>query len=159
MTGEGNQPVEQRLLAEWLAVRWPNNRVKLRVRVGADHPDLILPGLTAEELRMVANWRRWADAIIWADRELIVVEATVFPDAGKVSYLELYMRLVPGTPELAEWRDWPVRGIILMGIEDPLISRLAGERGLTVEIYHPRWIDSYLLSVAPRRLRAPLTVA
>lgn len=149
--------IETRLLSEWLAVRYSDRRVMQRVRVGSDHPALEIPGLSASELRLVANWRRWADAIVIDNGVLVVVESTVLPKPGKISQLDLYIRLVPATPELAEYHDWPVRGILLMAVEDPIMRALASERGYTVELYHPPWVDGYLQSLLPRSRRAPLT--
>lgn len=153
----GNRPIETRLLSEWLPRRFPERRILQRVRVGSDHPALEIPGLSPSELRMVTAWRRWADAIVFDNGTLVVVEATVLPKPGKISQLDLYMRLVPATPELAEFADWPLRGILLMAVDDPVMRSLAADRGHTIELYHPPWVDDYLLSLAPRARQAPLT--
>jgi len=157
MAKGGNKLIETRLLGEWLSMRYPGRRVMQRVRVGSDHPALEIPGLSPSEQRMVVAWRRWADAIVFDNGTLVVVEATVLPKPGKISQLDLYIRLVPATPELAEYRDWPVRGLLLAAVDDPVMRLLAAERGYTIELYHPPWVDGYLLTLAPRRREGSLT--
>jgi hypothetical protein len=152
------QPVEARLLSEYLAVTVPAARIMQRVRVGSLHPSLDIPGLTPEERRLAGVWRRWVDAIVDTGHELILVEAAVNPDPGDVSQLDLYMRLFPGTPELQEFAGRPVRGLLVYAIDDPTLRAMAAERGFTVAIYRPRWVDAYVLTLAARRRRAPLTV-
>lgn len=149
--------IETRLLAEWLGARWPHRRVMQRVRVGSDHPDLEIPGLSPSERRMVLAWRRWVDAIVFDEGTLVIVEATVLPKAGKISQLDMYMHLVPATPELADYRKWTLRGVLLSAVDDPVMRRLATDRGYTVELYHPPWVDGYLASLAPRMRAGFLT--
>lgn len=138
-------------------MRYPQRRILQRVRVGSDHPALEIPGLTPAELRMAVAWRRWADAIIFDNGTLLVVEATVLPKPGKISQLDLYIQLVPATPELVEYHDWPVRGVLVLAVDDPVMRRLAADRGHAVELYHPPWVDAYLLTLAPRMRAATLT--
>lgn len=157
MKRQGNRLIETRLLSEWLAVRYPERRILQRVRVGSDHPALEIPGLTPAELRMTVAWRRWADAIVFDNGTLLVVEATVLPKPGKISQLDLYIRLVPATPELVEYKDWPVRGVLVLAVDDPAMRLLAADRGHAVELYHPPWVDAYLLTLAPRARVATLT--
>lgn len=158
MARAGNRQIETRLLNEWLAVRYPDRRVLQRVRVGSDHPALEIPGLSPSEQRMAMLWRRWADAVVFDNGTLVVVEATVRPRVEKISQLDLYIRLLPATPELVEYRDWPVRGVFVMAVDDPVMRDLAAERGYTVELYRPPWVDAYLLTLAPR-YRAPSLTA
>jgi len=151
------QPVEARLLSEYLAVTFPDDRTMQRVRVGSLHPSLDLPGLTPEERRLAGVWRRWVDAIVDTGRDVILIEAAVNPDPGDISQLDLYMRLFPSTPELQEFRGRPLRGLLVYAIDDPTLRAMAAERGFTVAIYRPRWVDAYILTLAARRRRSPLT--
>lgn len=157
MGRKGNRLIEARLLSEWLALRYPDRRTLQRVRVGSDHPSLEIPGLSPAEARMTLAWRRWCDAIVIDNGELLVVEATVLPKPGKISQLDLYMILVPATPELREYRDWTLRGVLLCAVDDPVMRRLASDRGYTIELYHPPWVTSYLATLTPGLRAAPLT--
>ena len=152
------RPAESRLLAEYLAARWPHDRTITRVRVGERHPGLTQADLTDPERRMLGVWRRWVDAVIVLAAEVILVEAAIRPDPGDISQLDLYMRLWPATPEFADLRGRRARGHLLYAQEDPIIRQLALERGYTVEVWRPAWVDGYMESLSPRARRAPLTV-
>jgi len=158
---QGNRtwtPAETRLIAEYLAARWPGRRTMQRVRVGRLHPDLVVPGISEEEQQSLGVWRRWVDAVIFDPPRILLVEGAIKPDPGDVSQLELYMHLWPTTPEFVEFQDWPVQGLLVYAIDDPIIRRLAGARGFLLEIFSPPWIADYLLKQLPRNRRAPLTV-
>lgn len=150
------RPIETRLVAEFLAVRFPDARTMQRVRLGTIPGELPADGLEPAELRLLGTWRRWADALVIMPEELVLIEGAVRPDPGDVSQLELYMHLLPLTPELEELRSRPARGLLLYAIDDPVIRRLAADRNFTVEIFRPAWVEEYLSTLYPRKQRAPL---
>ena len=150
-------PVETKLVAEFCAVRYPGKRTLQRVRVGQVPSDLEVAGLEDAEIRMLGVWRRWVDALVVDPPVLRVIEASMVPDPGDVSQLELYMHLVPKTPDLEEFVDLTPIGLLVYAIDDPVIHRLAADRGFTVEIYQPPWLAQYLKRIFPRERRAPLS--
>ena len=160
MTGKRTwSPVEAKLVSEFCAVRYPDRRVLQRVRVGRIPKELDTVGLDPAEIRMLGVWRRWVDAIVVDPPYLRVIEAAMLPNPGDVSQLELYMHLVPSTPELWEFVDLEPIGILVYAIDDPVIRRLAADRGYTIEIYQPAWLSQYLGRLFPRERRAPLSQA
>jgi hypothetical protein len=147
---------ETRLLSEWLASRYPDRQVATHVRVGRlpDTPDLA--GMSDAQLRFLGVSRRWVDAVIWLDREILLVEAGILADPGDVSKLELYLQLWPSTPEYAEFSGWPARGHLLYAVPDDALTGIAHRHGLTVEQFSPTWVSSYLAERAPwRRVASP----
>lgn len=152
-----NQPVEARLISEYIAMQFPECRTAQRVRVGKIPAVLGIPGLTPAEQRVAGVWRRWVDAVVWTPKRIIIIEATVYPDPGKVSQLDLYLRLFPQTAEFAEDLHTPLHGRLLFAIDDPTVRALARERGFSFVVYRPRWVEAYLAEQAPRRRRAPLS--
>jgi hypothetical protein len=153
----GWNPIESRLLSEYLAVAYPDAETHQRVRVGALHPTLDLAGLTPEEQRAAGVWRRWADALVLLPAKTIIIETSVKPDPGKVSQLELYLYLFPSTPEYADRRALPVYGELVFAVPDPASQRLAEARGYAFVVYAPPWIDDYLSGLSPRNRRATLS--
>lgn len=147
---------ESRLVSEFLAARYPDKRTMQRVRVGRIPSELPITGLSPAEVRMLGVWRRWVDALVFNDGEIILIEAAVRPDPGDVSQLDLYMKLFPMTPEFLNIPYTTVRGMLVYAIPDPVIETLAAERGYTVQIYHPPWVDDYFNELAARMKRAPL---
>jgi hypothetical protein len=150
------RPVETRLLAEYLALRFRGQHVKERVRLGTSPDELVDEGMDERALRMVGVWRRWADAVVIQPGRCLVIEAAVLPDPGDVSKLQLYCRLWPRTPEYAEYSKLPVTGMLVYAVPDGLIAQLAAEAHLLLDYYHPAWIDDYLAKLAVRARRAPL---
>lgn len=153
------RPVETRLVAEYLAWRWPHVKTQQRVRLGRVPHELPREGLSPEEVRMLGVWRRWADAVVLGPRETTIIEAGIIPDPGDASKLEHYMDLFPETPEFADRARLPLRGHLLYAVDDPLLHRLALRHGLTMEVWTPAWVWPYLATRRPGHRRAPLDTA
>jgi hypothetical protein len=151
------QPAETRLVAEYLAVHYPDKRALQRVRVGRIPSELPQGGLSPEELRMLGVWRRWVDAVVFDGPTVLLIEAAIRPDPGDISQLDLYMRLFPTTPEFSDVRPADLRGGLVYAIDDPPVRSLARDRGYTVAIFRPPWVDDYLRGLFPRHRRASLT--
>lgn len=148
-------PVETRLVAEYLAWRWPHVRTQQRVRLGRVPHELPRDGLSPEEFRALGVWRRWADAVVFARLGTIIIEAGIIPDPGDCSKLEHYVDLFHETPEFQDRHSLPVRGHLLYAVDDPLLHRLADRHGLTMEVWTPAWVGPYLDSRSPSQRRAP----
>jgi len=106
---------------------------------------------------MLKNWLRWADALVITERELLVVEAGILPDLGDPSKVEGYLYLVGRTEELRPYHHLPRRGVLVYPYDDPLVHRLARERGIAVELFKPPWVADYLAGRLPRHRRPPLS--
>ena len=143
-------PVETRLLAEWLETAYPGKRNVTRARVGAIPAEISAQNLSYSELRLLGVWRRWVDAIVWDRDAIVLVEASIFPQPGAISLLELYMRLFPMTPEFRVDAGKPLKGVLVYAVADPMIARMAGERGLSVSIYTPAWVRDYVATAAQK---------
>lgn len=150
-------PVETQLVSEFCAVRYPDREVWQKVRVGQIPDELPVEGLEPSEVKMLGVWRRWVDAIVFDDHRLILIEGAVVPNPGDISQLELYLRLCPMTPELYEFRTWPMQGMLVYGVDDPVVRELAARRTLAFELYQPAWLGQYLSRLFPRHRRAPLS--
>lgn len=146
-----------RMVSEYLAKYYSDYPTKTRVRVGRIHPELKPELLSGGELRALGIWRRWADAVIFMPDRLILIEAAIRPQPGKISQLELYEHLLPMTPEFAAEKGKPIEKVLLFALEDPVVAALAREKGIKVVYFHPDWIDDYLKLLWPRERRASLT--
>lgn len=151
------QPRELRLLSEWLAEEHASDRYMLRVRLGRIQPRQDGRFVSAGEERMLGVFRRWADAIIIAPDRLILVEAAIRPNPGKVGQLQLYSSLLPNTPELAEYQHLPVELLILYAVPDDALLALARSQGIRCVQYRPAWVEDYLKELFPRERRSPHT--
>lgn len=151
------QPREQRLVSEYLAKTYPDYPTQTRVRLGQLHPELRPGDLSDAERRLLKAFKRWADAIVIMPDKLVLIEAAIRPQPGKISQLELYEHLCPKTPELAEHKTKPIEKVLLLAIEDPVVASMARQRGIKVIYFHPNWVDEYLSILHPSERRAPLT--
>lgn len=149
------QQRERRLLAEWLALRWPDARVQQQVRLGAYQPSISTSGLDRTEIKALGVWRRYADAIVYERSRLVLIEASIPADVGYVARLQLYKRLVPLTPELEEFRSLPVAMLYLCAIEDPIVTAIAREAGIAVEVYQPSWVAEFIGTLERNKQRPP----
>lgn len=151
------QPRELRMISEWLAQTYPEAAYETRVRLGRIEPRQEGAFVSDEEARMLGVFRRWADAIVYMPDRLILVEAAIRPEPGDISKLELYERLIPNTPELADFASLPVEKILLYAMPDDLLLTLAREHGIKVQYFRPGWVEEYLKELYPRERRSPHT--
>lgn len=150
------QPREMQMVAEWLAKTFPGDPYMTRVRLGAPRPSVPRPDMTPEELAMVGVWRRWADAVVILKDRLLLVEAAIRPNPGKIGQLELYALLLPHTPEFFKYRHLPVELVLLYAIEDPAVVFLARRKGIRCIMYKPAWLPAYLELLMPRERRGSM---
>jgi len=152
------QPRELRLVAEYLEKYYSKHTYQMRVRLGSLHPSLRWEEMTEEERRMVGVWRRWADAIVVTDSEVILIEAAIRPEPGDITKLLLYEKLLYHTPELKDViSDRYVVKELVYALEDPLVVELARENNIRVRYFKPDWVDDYLKLLYHRERRSPLT--
>ena len=138
------QPRELRLVAEFLASQYPNERVMTQVRLGPINPTMSRPELTNAERMVIGNFRRSADGVVLLRDWVLIVEGYMVPHLGKASQLLAYMRLFPTTPELKEFSGLPIRGLLVGPIEDPILSRTASDFFIGFQLFRPDWAVEYL---------------
>jgi len=148
---------ESRLCSEYLASRWPGRHTMQRVRVGQIPSDLPTTHLTPEEVRMLGVWRRWVDALVIDPPTLHVLEVGLIANPGDLSQLELYLRLVPQTPELERFADLRLAGRLVHAVPDPVVRDMCHGRGIACEEYAPPWVADYLAQRRPAHRRPPLS--
>jgi len=145
---------ETRLLAQYLAERWPAARTVQNIPLGIIPAAVDTSALAPEELRALSRTRRWVDAVIFLPAECILIEAGIVPDPGDLGKLAYYCRLWPTTPEYPEARDRRYRGLLVYALPDPVLTVLARDWGYNIELFRPPWVDEYLARL-PYRARRP----
>lgn len=151
------QPRELLMVTEYLAKNYNKYPSKTRVRLGSIPSELNKIGMDLSEQRMAGVWRRWADAIVFRPRSVVIIEAAIKPDPGYVSKLQLYGRLFKHTPEFQPYALLPVTLELVYALRDEAVIQLAREAGIRVVEYKPPWLDEYLRILYPHERRAPLT--
>lgn len=143
------QPRELRLCSEFLARFYPEYETQTHVHLGPSFRRVGGRFMTDVESRVVGVFRRWADALVFQPDRVILIEAKILPQPGCISQLKLYAELIPKTPELAEHKDKWVESLLVMAIEDSLITELARREGIRCIVFRPAWIDDYMKIVHP----------
>ena len=147
-------PREMQLVNEWLAANFQDATIFTRMRLGTIDLGKNAPPPDSPEARAMTLWRRWADAVVITPRTVYVLEGKIRPDVGVLSQIELYLKLVPVTPELYPYLDRDVKGLLLCAVHDPQLSALAVDKGFEYQVYRPAWVDEYLATLYPRQRRA-----
>ena len=80
---------------------------------------------------------RWVDAIFIKDGFVNIVEAKLKPDLGTIGQLEGYKKLFPVTPEFDQYKDWPIKMIILSPVLTFDVAEIASEKGMIYEVWKP----------------------
>lgn len=145
------------MVGEWVSRTFPHSHWQTQVRLGRIQPRNPDGKFTSEEKRMLGLWRRRIDCIVYLPDRLLLVEAVLGAKPGKISVLKLYGKLVPQTPELAEYHHLPVQLVFLYAIEDPVLNVVAREEGILPIRFVPSFFDEWLETLAPRHRRAPLS--
>lgn len=150
-------PWEIMMISEWVAKTFPNTRWQTNVRLGKPQPRGPDGLYSRDELVLLGCWRRRVDAIVYLPDRLLLVEAILRADPGKITVLKLYEKLVPQTPELAEFRDLPIQKVLLYCIEDPVLNVLAREEDILPIQYVPSFFDKWFSKLRGRDKRVPRT--
>lgn len=142
---------------DYLADRYPGRRWWTNVRVGPIDPHVPRPDLSEAQRKLMGAFRRYADAVVLDGDTLVIVETTIFKAVEKIGPLLEYARLLPQTPEFAEWRGLPIRAELVSPIPDQRAAELAGQVGITFVTWEPPWLDEVLEQYGRRFRRAPLS--
>jgi hypothetical protein len=147
-------PWELEMISEWLGKTFPDVPFQTQVRLGRIQPRAANGTFAADEEAMIGRWRRYADAIAFLDDRLLLIEAVMKADAGKVSILKLYEMLVPQTPELAEYSLLPIQKVLLFAIEDPWLTELCKRENILPVHFVPSNFEKWFATLRPRDKRA-----
>lgn len=145
------------MVGEWVSQTFPHARYQTQVRLGRIQPRNSDGKFSPGEKRMLGLWRRRIDCVVFLQDRLLLVEAILRAQPGKITVLKLYEKLVSQTPELSEFHHLPIQKVLLYAIEDPVLLDLAREEGILPIRFVPRWYDEWLATLRPRERRASLS--
>lgn len=141
---------ETRLVNEYLAETYPNDRVMVNVRLGPLVPLSADSNLSDSELKMVGVFRRFADAIVITKTELIIIEGKMRSKPDAVAQLHLYKELVPETFDLYDYRHLPIVLELVVAVDDAAVRRMAATFDVRVVVYRPAWFPLWVQAVSHR---------
>src|SRR5258708_10323485 len=89
-----NVQAERRLVSDWVQARHPDDYTEIHVRLGSLPLDLPTSNLSPEEQRMLHGaLARWADAIVFTQDRVRLVEAKMVAHPHALGQLLLYERI------------------------------------------------------------------
>ncbi|MBF6606966.1 MAG: hypothetical protein IVW53_15470 [Chloroflexi bacterium] len=151
------QQVERRLVAEWLVARHGDDFYQQNVRLGSMPLEFANQDLDPMEAKLVHNaYARWADAIIFGRDKVTIVEAKIVAHPVALGQLRLYSRLLPFTPNVKIQPNASIEMLLLYAIADDMVLQLAREDGITLEQFHPDWVDMYIATRLARQRQGSL---
>ncbi len=145
---------ETRLLSEWLVAFHPTATVHLQAPLGPVDLPPDSPSDSPAYLRMLGRYRRKADAVVIYPASVILVEAAILPDPGKMGQLMHYRELFAGTPEFEDVAGRPLTALLLVAQDDATVRNLAARQGFAWQVFCPNWVSAYLVERLPRRNRS-----
>jgi hypothetical protein len=135
---------ERRLISEYVAERFSKDRVILGCPLGSAPEKLIATLGPRRALRVARGLRPEVDALVVRGQQLIMVEAKIRAWVDGIAKLPLYKSLVPTTPELEQYKDYPVEMRLCFPWYSETIDQAAKNLGVVLDVYHKPWIDEYL---------------
>ena len=130
---------ESDMLNAWL---WEKHRTDIqwrRIRLG------VLP--TKELARMYMCILRWADAIVLHDGIVYIVEAKLRPAPGAIGQLELYKKLFLQTPEFEQYKNWPIKLLLLCAEPDLNMVEFCSEKDIIYEVFTEDQVNKTRMSL------------
>ena len=121
------QQSESVLLNDYLEKTYRKHLQWKHVRIG-------LVG-TPDELKFYSSLRRWVDAVVLDDREIVLIEAKLVPDPRAVGQLEYYKTIFSSTPEFSEFANYPIRLELLVPTEDQQLRAYCEQRGIKFVVW------------------------
>ncbi len=138
------QPRERLLMSRYIAERYPDKRVKLDCSLGPIPEPIILEYGLAKAFKVSRSMRPMVDAVIWDDTRLIIVEAKISRWLDGIAKLMLYSAVVHITPELEEYKSWPlVKRLVIPFVQDNMLA-YAAMAAVEVEEYTTPEITDYI---------------
>lgn len=142
------EPRERRFINDYIQSRYPNNRVKYNCPLGLPPERLVASFGLTQSLKLAMGSRLMVDAVVWEDHKLILIEAKIREWVNGVAKLPIYKMLVPSTPELEEFRDWPVDMVLALPYINDYIESTAALVDVRVDMYTSAAVDESMAMVA-----------
>lgn len=135
---------ETRLLMDYLAAALPGRRWFTNIQVGPLDVHIPRAGLSDAAIKLMGKFRRYADAIVPLDDRLLLIETTINQGHSKIGQVMEYRKLVPQTPELAQYAALPLESRLVSGVPDPAVQELCLETGIVFVHFEPAWLDDFI---------------
>jgi len=144
-----------RMVSEYLAKTGLFAKSMTRVKVGNPHPELMNVEVDPADIGILRIYSRWADAVVFDQNEITIIEAKIKPQLGPLEALEVYSRLFLSDPAYKEHHHKKITKVFLYAIEDPVLTVLAREMNIKPVMFEPSFLTAYKKILRPRERFSP----
>ena len=135
---------EREYAVAYLQARYPRSRHIQGAPLGPVPQEMVARYGMRTALRMGRGLRPEADLLVWGEQELVLIECKIFKWLDGLSKLPTYKGLVATTPELEEWRSWPVRMVLATPWIMETMREAALVRGVELDEFETPEAHEYL---------------
>ena len=152
-----NQPREMLMVSEYLNKSGLFAKSSTRVRLGNPHPELMNLEIDPADVGILRIYSRWADAVVFGQNEITIIEAKIKPQLGPLEALMVYERLFLADPTYKEHHSKKITKLFLYAIEDPVFLLLCRELGIKPVQFTYSGMEAYKKILRPRETVASRT--
>jgi len=135
---------ERRYIVEWAEDRYPSARKMFNAPIGPI-PESIIKEFGFERGRKLFRpWRLKIDCLVFLSDKLVAAEAEIWRPKEALRDLTYYMRILPETPDLGEWRMKPIEYVLVMPERIGWVEEQCRLLGIKLDVFKPAWIDKYV---------------
>ena len=132
--------LEPRWVVDCVENFYPSYISKFRVPLGPIPENLIAEYGEAKAINVYRPSRPEADAMVIFPSTLMLLEAKVVRYMDGLAKLPVYKSLIPTTPELREYKDWPVVMRLLIPVPIPWVEIACANIGVEYHAWAPDYI-------------------
>jgi len=112
--------------------------------LGPIKKELISQAGMPRALAVSRPWRLQVDALVITPTTIILAEAKVYKVKQAVGDLMVYSRIFKDTPEFAEYRDWPLKLVMVIPWTTEYVRYVSEVCNVQIETFAPPWVVDYI---------------
>lgn len=141
---------ERLLMQRYIEERYPRAHVRIEAQLGYVPEDITVMYGPVKALKVARAARPTIDAIVFEEKRLLFVEAKIARWLDGMSKLPFYKAIAPITPELADYRDWPITmRLVIPYVQDHLL-KYAELMGIEVDEFTTPEVTAYVQDELPK---------
>lgn len=138
------EPLEERMMSEFVAERFPGIPTSVHLRVGwPNSVDPKQPG-ALEERQLKLSTLPEADLVVRTEELATIYEFKIRREQEALGKLLLYRELLLSTPGYEDLKEENVALVIVTGREDPRVTAMAAKLGILEIPYRRDWLTKAL---------------
>ncbi len=147
-----NQPRERQMRAEYIAKYMAGKQWYTEYPLGRVVPLAQAATMTMAQLKAFDNRKARADLLVAFPDHLEIIEFKIVDAIRRWCPILMYRELVPETDTLRAYWNMPVKLILIVAIDDPVLKRTVEKYGVEYRVYQPDWLPAYIETLRPRDL-------